>query len=388
MAVMTSLIALSIDAMLPALPSIGQELGVSDPNHNQYVVTAFFLGFAVGQLFYGPISDSTGRKPAIYAGLALFIVGCVMSALATDYTLMLLGRVLQGFGAAGPRTVSIAMIRDRFEGRGMAQVMSLVMAVFIIVPALAPSIGQAVLLAANWRTIFVLFLLLAALAFVWLHWRQPETLSPEKRRPLLLRPIAAAMVEAGRNRVSVAYMVTGGLVFGAFFGYLTSAQQIFAVVYGQEGLFPILFAALALTVGAASLVNAKLVMRLGMRALSARSLNLVTLLSAVFLAVALAYGGVPPLWTFMAYAMATFFFIGILFGNLIALAMEPLGHIAGAGSAVVGAVTTFIALFIGGAIGQSFNGTVLPIVVGFGLLSIAGFAVMRWGGGRPAQQPA
>lgn len=388
MAVLTSQVALSIDAMLPALPSIGHELAVAVPNHNQYVITVFFLGFATGQLFYGPISDSIGRKPVIYAGLLLFIAGCLISVAATDYSHMLLGRALQGFGAAGPRTVTIAMIRDKFAGRAMARVMSFVMAVFIIVPALAPSIGQGVLAVANWRAIFLLFLLLAAIGFFWLSLRQPETLLPGDRRPLSLKGVFASMLEAFKNRVAASYIITAGMVFGAFVGYLTSSQQIFDIVYDKGHLFPVLFAMLAVNLGIASLVNSQLVMRFGMRMLSARALNMVTLLSVIFLAVALVHDGAPPLWTFMAYAMITFFFIGILFGNLVALAMEPLGHIAGAGSAVVGAATTFISLLIGGAIGQSFNGTVLPMVIGFALLSIVGYAVMRLGGGKPADQPA
>lgn len=383
MAVLTSLVALSIDAMLPALPAIGQDLGVIVANNNQYVISAFFLGFATGQLIYGPISDSIGRKPVVYAGLALFIVGCLISVMATDYTTMLVGRVLQGIGVAGPRTVTIAMIRDKFEGREMARVMSFVMAIFIIVPAVAPSLGQGVLWISGWRAIFGLFLGLAAIGFIWLAIRQPETLAVENRARLSLRHTLGAMAETLRNRVSFAYIIAGGLVFGAFVGYLISAQQIFDKVYGVGDYFPALFALLAVNLGFSSIANAKLVMRFGMQTLSSRAINLVTAFAVIFFIIALSFDGQPPLWMFVVYAMATFSCIGILFGNLVAMAMEPLGHIAGTASSVIGASTTFISLIIGGSIGLAFDGTVLPLVGGFALLSGGAFIVMLWGGRQP-----
>jgi len=389
MALLTSLVALSIDAMLPALPVIGTSLGVADPNDNQYVITTFFFGFAVGQLFYGPISDSTGRKPAIYAGLVLFIIGGIISTLAPNFALMLFGRVLQGFGAAGPRTVTIAMIRDQYEGRAMARVMSFVMAIFIIIPVIAPTIGQGALMLAGWRSIFAVILALALICFVWLARRQPETLPSGSRTTLSVGGVARDMAEACKDRVVLSYIIAGGLIFGAFVSYLVTSQQIFDEVYGLADWFPLLFAALAVTIGLSTLTNAQMVMRFGMRALSTKALVIMAILSVAFLGVGFAYGGKPPLWQFMVYAMATFFCIGILFGNLMALAMRPLGHIAGSGAAVVGATTTLISLFLGGVIGQAFNGTILPLVGGFALLSIMSLLAMYWGNDTaPADEPA
>jgi DHA1 family bicyclomycin/chloramphenicol resistance-like MFS transporter len=377
-ALIISLVALSIDVMLPALQQIGGELGAPRANDAQLVITALFVGLALGQVFFGPLSDSVGRKPAIYAGLLLFIIGCLMSILATDFTVMLAGRVLQGLGAAGPRSVTVALVRDQYEGRAMARVMSLVMAVFIMVPALAPGIGQIILAIAHWRAIFGFMLAVAVVSLVWFALRQPETLAPERRARFSPGRILLAVRETCTSRVAFGYTLASGLIFGAFVGYLNSAQQIFQIQYGLGTLFPLYFGALALAIGGASLVNARLVLRHGMRRISAWALGLLTGLSLAFLVLAYAMAGAPPLWGLMAYMSATFFCIGMLFANFNALAMEPLGHIAGVGAAVIGSLTTLISLILGTAIGQAYDGTVLPLIAGFALLGLAAIAVMRW----------
>jgi DHA1 family bicyclomycin/chloramphenicol resistance-like MFS transporter len=333
---------------------------------------------ACGLLFYGPLSDSTGRKPAIYVGLVLFLSGCLLSVFATSFSVMLAGRFLQGLGAAGPRIVVIALVRDQHAGRAMARIMSFVMAVFILVPALAPALGQAILAVAHWRAIFASLLVLAVIAFAWFAIRQPETLPRERRCPLRLRGIAEGVVETCANRQALGYTLAMGLIFGAFIGYLSSAQQVFQGHYGVGVLFPAYFAALALSIGSASVVNARLVMRFGMRNLSSRALWMLSSLSVVFLAVTAAAAGHPPLWAFMAFFMPVFFCIGILFGNFNALAMEPLGHIAGVAATVVGSLSTFISLLLGTVIGQGYDGTVLPLVVGFAVLGLAALVVLRW----------
>ncbi len=378
MALMISLVALSIDALLPALAEIGVDLGAGRGNDPQLVISALFLGLAVGQLVYGPLSDATGRKPAIYAGIALFIVGCLMSTVATSFPVMLAGRFLQGIGVAGPRIVTIALVRDRYEGRAMARIMSLVMAVFIMVPVLAPAIGQGILLIASWRAIFGVLLGLAVIALVWFGVRQPETLARGRRVPFSPGPIARAVREVCVNRIAIGYTVAAGLIFGAFIGYLTSSPQIFQGQYGLGRLFPVYFAALAVAFGAASYLNSRLVMRFGMRPLSRRALSGLSGLSLGFFAIAYAAAGDPPLWALMAYFAAAFFCIGILFGNFNALAMEPLGHIAGVGASVVGSLTTFISLPLGTLIGLGYDGTVLPLVGGFAILGVASVAVMHW----------
>jgi MFS transporter, DHA1 family, multidrug resistance protein len=377
-ALMISLVALSIDAMLPALATIGAELGARQANDAQLILSALFLGLAFAQVIYGPLSDSLGRKPAIYLGFGLFIVGCLLSALATSFPAMLIGRFLQGVGAAGPRIVTLAMVRDLYEGRAMARIMSSVMGVFILVPALAPGIGQLILMVASWRAIFGAFLAVASIAVVWFGIRQPETLSAAHRASFSLPRIARAAREVCVHPVALGYTLAAGLVFGALIGYLTSAAQIFQGQYGQGERFPLYFAALALAIGLASWCNSRLVMRYGMRLLSGVAVVGQGTLSVGFFAIALASAGHPPLWALMAYLLAAFFCLGILFGNFNALAMEPLGHIAGVAASVVGSLTTFISLLLGTLIGRSYNGTVLPLVGGFAILGLAAIAVMRW----------
>jgi DHA1 family bicyclomycin/chloramphenicol resistance-like MFS transporter len=378
LALTISMVALAIDSMLPALAEISSDLGVSNPNDRQMVITVLFAGFGIAQILYGPISDSVGRKPVIYAGFIVFILGSILCLISTDFSAMLVGRFLQGFGAAGPRTVVVAMVRDRFEGRAMARIMSMVMSVFILVPVLAPSIGQGIMLAASWRGIFWMLLVLGCFTFIWFALRQEETLSIARRRPLSLIRILRAIAETLRTRISLGYMVATGLVFGAFVGYLTSAQQIFQEMYGMGKLFPVCFGALAATLGAASLTNAKLVMRYGMHKLSRNALWGHTLLSLVFAVVALFFHGQPPFVLFMAYMMTAFFMIGLLFGNFNALAMAPLGHIAGVGAAVIGALTTFISAGTGAIIGHAYQGTILPLCFGFAALGVLSLASTYW----------
>lgn len=387
LALTISLVALAIDSMLPALPEIAADLGVTNPNDRQMIITVLFAGFGIAQIFYGPLSDSVGRKPVIYVGFGIFLIGSVLAVLSQDFTTMLVGRFLQGFGAASPRTVAIAMVRDRYEGRAMARIMSLVMSVFILVPVLAPSIGQGIILVSNWRGIFVMLLVLGVITSVWFALRQEETLPIERRRPLSLIRILRAIIETLRTRVALGYMTATGLVFGAFIGYLTSAQQIFQEMYGMGKLFPVCFGALAATLGLASLVNAKLVMRYGMHKLSQRALWTHTVLSIIFAVVAVFFfAGQPPFALFMAYMMAAFFLIGLLFGNFSALSMAPLGHIAGVGSAVIGALTTFISAGTGAIIGHAYQGTILPLCIGFAVLGMLSLAMTYWADHVPAKK--
>jgi MFS transporter, DHA1 family, multidrug resistance protein len=378
MATLTALVALSIDMVLPALPAIGASLGVERANDNQLILSLLFLGFGLGQLVYGPLSDAVGRKPAAFLGFALFTAGCVLALLARTFPLMLVGRFLQGVGVAGPRTITLALVRDKFEGRAMARVMSLIMGVFILVPIVAPALGQMVLGISGWRAIFVVYLAMGLFASVWFALRQEETLTDTRRIPLSLRQMAVATRSVLAIRQSVGHTVASGCVFGAFLGYLTSAQQILQQQYALGTRFPLYFAVLAIAIGGASFLNASLVVRYGMRSLSMWSLRGICAASFVFAVVAAIDAGHPPLWTLMTYLMVTFFGIGLLFGNLNALAMQPLGHIAGTGAAVVGATSMLISLALGTWIGQSYNGTVLPLVVGFAVLSACSIVAVWW----------
>lgn len=378
MAVLISLVALSIDAMLPALPDIGRDLGTTDPNQPQLVLTALFAGLSIGQLFYGPLSDSIGRKPAVYLGLLIFIAGCILSVIATSFEVMLAGRVLQGLGAAGPRVVTVALVRDLFQGRAMARIMSFVMMAFIMVPAAAPAIGQIIQSFYGWRAIFGSFLVIATVGLIWFWFRQDETLPREARVPFALSPILAGMLETMRNRAAFGYTLAGGLIFGSFIGFLVSSQQVFQQTYAVGDAFPAYFAMLALAVGSASFVNGRVVMRIGMRVLSKWALQMMCGLSVVFTFYIWMWTPTPSFVVFMAYMMMSFFCFGLLLANLQSLAMEPLGHIAGVAAGVVSSVTTFMSLILGTIIGQAFDGTIKPLIAGLTILGLFSLAAMYW----------
>ncbi|WP_420843506.1 multidrug effflux MFS transporter [Kiloniella majae] len=386
MAFLMSLVALSIDAVMPALPLLGQELAVTNPNDVQLVIGIIFFGLATGQIFFGPWSDSIGRKPVIYCGLTIFIIGSIISATASDFNIMLLGRLLQGVGASGPRTISVALVRDQFEGRAMARIMSFIMAVFIIVPTIAPALGLSIMMFFDWQAIFYSFFLLASIVLFWFACRQPETLAKENRVSLTFEHFWNGLKTILTNKQALAYTLAAGIIFGAFIGYLTSAQQIFQDIYGITDLFPLYFAILSLSIGAASLTNANLVMKFGMRKLSKIALIIMTVLAILFLIPATMASGQPQLWSFMIYMMLSFFCIGILFGNFNTLAMEPLGKLAGLGSAVVGSLTTYICMAIGIAIGQNYDTTVLPLVYSFAILGLISLGIMLWVEKQPETQ--
>jgi DHA1 family bicyclomycin/chloramphenicol resistance-like MFS transporter len=377
MALLISIVALSVDTMLPALPEIGRDLGVQNANDVQLVISMLFLGLSVGLLFYGPLSDSLGRKPVLFAGMAIYVFGSTLSIVSTGFTTMLAGRILQGLGAAGPRSIVLALVRDQYEGRSMARIMSTIMSIFIMIPVFAPTIGQGILLVAGWRAIFGALLLMAVIVLLWFGLRQPETLSPQHRLPFSLKTIAKALVEVCRHRAALSYTVVAGLVAGGFLGYLSSAQQIFQDLYGQGLMFPFLFGVLALSVGAALFFNSRLVMRFGMRKLVDRAMAALAALSTTFFAVTHLYGGRSPFWMLMTFLLTAFFCVGFLFGNLNAIAMRPLGHIAGTASAVVGALSTFLSVPIAILIGLLYNDTTQPLVGGFALLSILSLCILR-----------
>ena len=378
MALMTSMVALSIDAMLPALPAIAGDLGVERLNDSQYVILVFFAGMSLGQLFFGPLSDSIGRRPAIIAGVVLYTGASLLCLFTADFAQMLAGRLLQGIGAAGPRIVTVALVRDRFKGREMARVMSFMMMIFILVPVFAPALGQGILLVADWRAIFALFVALAIGVGAWFWVRQPETLAPDLRLRFSFAKLMLDTAGILRQREALGYTLTMGFVFGAFIGYLSSSQQIFQVQYGLGNLFPLYFGILAAVIGFAALVNARLVMRFGMRRLSRSALAASGWLSLAFLLPAWWHDGQPGLWLLMIYLLVLFFCYGVLFGNLNAMAMEPLGHIAGLGSSLVGSLSTLVSVIFGILVADAYDGTVLPMVLGFALLGFAALVILRW----------
>ena len=380
---MMSLTSLSIDTMMPALPQIGRELSLKNTNDRQLIISMIFLGIAVGQLFFGPLSDRTGRKPAVYMGYVIYISGSLLAIFATSFSMMLAGRLLQGIGVSAPRAVTLAIVRDRYAGRIMARVMSFVMTVFILVPMMAPSLGQAIMGFSGWRGIFVSFIFIALTTLLWFALRMPETLAPEQRAPFSLRHMVDATLFIVKDRTALGYTVSAGLVSGAFLGYLNSAQQIFQEQYALGEFFPILFGIISISIGLASFLNARLVMYFGMRFLVEWPLRIILGLAVVALIVTQLTAGQPPLWLVMAYLMLTFFCIGLLFGNQNALAMEPLGHLAGIGAAVVGSLSTLIQMPLGTIIGQNYNGTIFPLVIGIAILIGISIFVVHWAEAEP-----
>lgn len=368
MALMTALVALAIDAMLPALAQIGEELNVENPNQVQLIIGYLFLGLGLGQIVFGPLSDSIGRKPTIYIGLSVYLFGSVLSMFASDFDSMLIGRLLQGLGLAGPRVVTMAIVRDMYKGREMARVMSFMMTIFILVPALAPSLGQLVLFIADWRMIFSSFVILGILIWFWLGLRQPETLAVEDRRRFHVVDIAQGFGQVFKHPIAIGYTAAAGVISGAFVAFLSTSQQMLEIQLGGGKYFPLLFACLALCLGAASIVNARIVVRYGMRLISRRSMICIMIVASLF-SIAIALFGEPGLLLFMLFLGFLLFCVGMVFGNMSSVAMEPLGKLAGIGAAVVGSVSTLISFALGAWIGSYYSGSVFPLVLSFALCS-------------------
>ena len=372
-AVLTALVAMSIDTMLPAVGTMATELHAAQANDRQFVVLMFFLGLTFGQLVFGPLSDSIGRKSSIYIGLLIYGLGCVMCMFANNFETLMLGRLIQGFGAASPRVAALAMVRDGAKGAEMARIMSFVMSVFMLVPILAPSIGQVVLYVANWRFIFGGLFVAAALAATWLHLRQPETLHPEDRRPISVAELLDGAGQVIRNPVAMGYTLASGFIFSAFTTYLGTSQQIFAEQYQQGDKFALWFGGLAIAIALAMVLNGNLVRKIGMRVISKQALRGFIAVWTALLVFTVIYQGHPPLPVLGVLLFGSFFCSGLLFGNFNAIAMEPMGHVAGMAAAISGFLSSLMAVFLGGLAGRLYDGTLYPITIAF-----LGFGVMMW----------
>lgn len=365
MAFLTSLVALSIDAMLPALNQIGEDLGSESPQQTHLIVSLFFLGMAFGQLYYGPYSDTKGRRQAILSGLLIFAVGTVICMFANSMEVLLLGRVVQAFGVSGPRIATIALIRDQYEGEAMARVMSFMMMVFILVPMIAPIFGQTVMALTSWQHIFTSFLIIGSAIGIWFFSRQSETLPKSKRKAFSWRQLFISSKFILTHKEVMLYTLAMGAIFGAFLAYLSSSQTIFEQLYGVGDRFPLYFALLAFSIGFASFVNGALVMRMGMRRLCALALTGNVAFSALLVMSAIYFNGLPPLWLLVTLFFINFFFVGILFGNLNSMAMVPLGEMAGLGAAIIGSLSSVFSVPIAIFIGYFLEDTITPVVLGF-----------------------
>lgn len=367
-ACLTALDALSIDIMLPALTQISSDLNIVRENDRQFIITSLFSGFALGLLVYGVLGDSFGRKRPIVLGIVIFLVGTLLCTLAESLPTMIFGRAVQGFGASGPYVLAIAIVRDIYYGREMAKVMSFILMIFVAIPAIAPILGQGVLLLAGWRSIFAILALFALFVSFWFITRQPETLAPEKRTALSVAQIYRSTKEAICNRILLRFTLAQGCLFGAFLAFLSTAQQILQEHYGLGVKFPFYFAVLALTLGVASYFNSRWVHRLGLTRMVLRSLTLLVTTALIFLPLELiASDGLPFTW-FMLYMMITYFCCGMLFGNITTLAMSPAGHIAGIASAIIGCIGTLMAMTLAVIIGSFYQGSVVPLLAGFLIL--------------------
>jgi DHA1 family bicyclomycin/chloramphenicol resistance-like MFS transporter len=371
-AMMMALNALAIDMMLPALPAIGDALGVVTENSRQWVITAYLLGFGGAQLIYGPLADRYGRKPVLMAGLSLYVLFSVLAVFAPSFELLIAARVGMGLGAAALRVLAVSIVRDRYSGRTMARVMSLSFLVFLGVPILAPALGQLILTVAPWPWIFGVLALAGSAFAIWAALRLPETLHVENRMPIRVGRIAGAFREAVSHRQAIGYTLAMTCITGSLFGFINSSQQIFFDVFNEPGLFTIVFAGIAGGIAVASLLNARLVERLGSRLISHTALLGFIAMSAIHVAVALA--GHETIWTFAILQGLTMFCFGFVVGNFGAMAMQPMGHIAGTASSAQGFISTTGGASLGFLIGQQFNGSATPMTLGFLVLGLAALA--------------
>jgi len=373
-AAMMALTALGIDSMLPALPAIGASLGVDEPNHRQYVITAFLIGFAFAQLVYGPLSDRFGRRPVLAIALTSYVVTSVVAAASGSFTLLLIARAAMGASAAGARVVSVALVRDCFAGRSMARVMSLAFIVFMAAPIVAPSLGQLILYVGSWRLIFWAIGGVATLVVLWFWLRMPETLGQEGR--LSLNPVRvlgdyALML---RDRQAVGYTIGIMLLSGGMFGFIGSVQQVMEDVFHAPELLAVVFPCVASTMALGSFLNSRLVMKVGMRRISHTALMGMIVFAAIHLAIA--WTDLESIWSFTILQALMMGCVGLSTSNFSAMAMEKMGEIAGTASSLQGFVTTLGSALIGAAIGQAFDGTTVPLYAGFLLMGLIAFVVV------------
>ncbi|MGE9010723.1 multidrug effflux MFS transporter [Leptospira interrogans] len=365
---------LAMDMMLPALPNIRSAFHLADANRPQMVLSIFLVGFGVGQFVMGPLSDRFGRRPVLLGGMTVYFIASLLAIAAPSFETLLLARALQGLGTSATRVIATSIVRDCYAGRRMASVMSLAMMVFIAVPVIAPSFGQAVLLLTQWRGIFIVLMVYGVVTLIWSAWRMPETLPVPLRRSLAVRDILDAFRQTVTNRQTLGYALVSGGVLGSLFAYVFTSQQVFTEIYKLGHYFPIAFAGIAIGTAIAGFVNSRFVNRLGMRVISHAALLGYVAVSGIMLAAVKLQ--MLPLPLFMALSALMMFSFGLMIANFTALAMEPQGHIAGTASSLYGSITTLLGIGIGTTIGQDYDGTLLPFATGFFLCTLASLGVV------------
>jgi MFS transporter, DHA1 family, multidrug resistance protein len=373
-ATIMSLNPLAMDMMLPALPDIGSAFHIDVANHLQMVLSAFLIGFGAGQFVIGPLSDSFGRRPVLIGGMILYSIASVLALAAPSFETLLLARALEGLGTAATRVIATSIVRDCYAGRRMASVVSLAMMIFIAVPVVAPSFGQAVMLLTQWRGIFVVLMLYGILALLWTSLRLPETLPASERKRFAVGEILESFRSTLTNRQTLGYALAAGGIMGSLFAYVFSSQQVFTGIYRLGHYFPLAFAAIAAAIAVSGFLNSRLVGRLGMRVISHGALvGALGVAAITFLAAKFQF---LPLPLFMVLSASMMFTFGLTFANFTALAMEPQGHNAGTASSVYGTITTLVGIGAGTVIGQAFDGTLVPFATGFLLCTAAALALV------------
>ncbi|MFK7791233.1 MAG: MFS transporter [Devosiaceae bacterium] len=373
-AILMSIIALSVDIMLPAFGAMSDHFALTNDNDRQAIITIIFVGLMVGQLVFGPLSDYIGRKPAILIGIGFHIAGSLLCIFASDFTMLLIGRFLQGFGGAGPRIAIVALIRDRFEGPKMAQVMSITLTIFILVPTFAPAIGQVILLVAPWQALFAALLAMAVIGGTWLTLRQPETHT--QRAPFHAEQLIASARMVLTTPVTVLYAMAAGCAFGTLLGYIVSSQQILQDLYGTGDLFAFYFGLTAAFVALSNTVNAWLVSRYSMEKITASAIAAQVLWSLGFYAWLLASGQTPSLMVWIVFISVTLFLVGMTFGNYNAIALRPLGKVAGIASSITASIQSLISVVVAASVGAAFAMNVTPVVIGSLLMGLVASMLM------------
>ena len=369
MASLMSIVALTIDAILPAISDIGKAINSLDPTTNQLLITMIFLGLGVGQLFFGPLSDAYGRKPIVYIGLLVFFIASIICLFAPNIEIMVIGRILQGIGLSAPRTITISIIRDTYKGDYMAKIMSFVVAFFILVPIVAPAIGKLILDQFSWQAIFYLQLFFGFIVAIWFWKRQKETLKPAYKIPFSSAVFIDGLKEFVKYGETIAYTLISGLITGAFLVYLSSAQYIFETQYQLKEAFPYIFAGLAVSIGISTFLNGILVIRFGMRKLSFAALTVFCIIAFIY--VLLYWGSTnPTIYILVTFLFIQFFCLGFMWGNYRSIAMEHIGHIAGIGAAINGFVSTLISIPIASLIGYYVKDTVWPMFFGLAICGL------------------
>lgn len=384
MASLMSIAALSIDALLPAISHIGIAINSLDSTDNQMLVTMIFLGLGVGQLFFGPLSDSFGRKPVVYIGFVIFGLASILCVFAPSLEWMIFGRILQGIGLSAPRTITVSIIRDMYRGDYMAKIMSFVTAFFILVPVVAPAFGKLIMDALGWEAIFYMQLFFGCLISLWFWKRQPETLKPEYKIPFSGRVFLDGLKELLKYKETMAFTMISGLVTGAFLVYLSAAQHVFEEQYHLIEEFPYIFAGLAISIGLSTFLNGTMVLRFGMRRLAFMALTAFCGIAVLYVFLFWNSGSNPPLWILLAFLSSQFFCLGFIWGNLRSIAMEPIGHIAGIGAAITGFISTMLSIPIASYIGSFVQVTVLPLFVGLALCGFISLGIFMIFGERSA----